>query len=589
MSLRSLVLFLALRAGVVALEHSESSDVCKDYGEAFDRVFTVSNEASYLNCSLVNQYVFDFLNTPYNITWYDLRSGHVVTEEEEGHVIKGTALLFLNSTMEHQGSYLCVVRTLENCYKQATVVIMDKAEVGECGRPRKGLQRLHEAVNGNLVCPLSEYARTADRFSIQWYKDCEILEESHKFIFMKDKSVLLVRNVSHDDAGFYTCRMTFELAGIKSEVAETIECEIIGQWLSRPQVTEPAKDDIKLALGSQLTKLCRVFVPGRSVEIYSAIPLWFVNGIYVPENTSDRIQQTHVNKQIVANGVWLERYLLVSKVLEEDFNKSFTCSSENHYGKSIGYFILHPADPDLRWPIGLLLTTMALLFIMGVLLYREFKVELVLAFRTLFPFFYESTDGDGKLYDAYVVYPRCQWDISSEAVEIFALKTLPEVLEERYGYRLFILTRDGLPGQAVADVVEHAMRHCRRLFLLYTVASLCCPEGAAWLEQQVGLHRALLDGSLTVVLLEMEELRDPSDLPESVRLLREKQGALQPWKRKEMNRWTCRWRRTEEVSEAGLALTSHSLSARFWREVRYNMPVRGKAKPHSRRKVLLAL
>ncbi|XP_026862636.2 interleukin-1 receptor type 1 isoform X1 [Electrophorus electricus] len=595
MSARPFVLLsLAWTVGVSAvgelvLNETVGQEVCKDYEETFDRVFTVPKEAAYLNCSLVNQYVFDFLNTPYNITWYDLRRGLVVTEEEEGRLIRGTSLLFLNSTMEHQGSYLCVVRTPESCYKQATVVVVDKAEVGECGRPRTALQRLQEAVNDNLVCPLSEYASAADRFSIQWYKDCELLQNSRRFMFMKDKLVLLVRNVSRDDAGFYTCRMTFVLAGVISEVAETIECEINGDWLSRPQVIEPAKEHIKVALGSQLKKLCRVFVPGQNTETHSTKPFWFMNGSSVPENPSDRIQQTPIIVRSVSNGVWSERSLLVSKVLEDDFNKSFTCWTENHYGMSIGYFTLHPTDPDLRLPVGLFLAMTALLFIMGVLLYRELKVELVLAFRTVFPFFYESTDGDGKLYDAYVVYPRFQWDTSSERVEIFALKTLPQVLEEHYGYRLFILSRDGLPGQAVANVVEHTMRCCRRLLLLYTTASLCRPEGMVWLEQQMGLHRVLVDGSLTVILLEMEEVKDPSGLPESVRLLREKQGALQAWKRKSMRRWTCWFRKTEEVSEAELALTSSPLPARFWRKVRYNMPVRGKAKPHSRRNMLLAL
>lgn len=56
-------------------------------------------------------------------------------------------------------------------------------------------------------------------------------------------------------------------------------------------------------------------------------------------------------------------------------------------------------------------------------------------------------DGDGKLYDAYVVYPRGQGDALSEAVETFVLKTLPQVLEGHFGYRLFILGRDSLPGQ----------------------------------------------------------------------------------------------------------------------------------------------
>lgn len=41
--------------------------------------------------------------------------------------------------------------------------------------------------------------------------------------------MLHVLHVSPSDAGFYTCRMTFNLTGVISEVAETIVCEVIGE------------------------------------------------------------------------------------------------------------------------------------------------------------------------------------------------------------------------------------------------------------------------------------------------------------------------------------------------------------------------
>lgn len=41
--------------------------------------------------------------------------------------------------------------------------------------------------------------------------------------------MLHVRQVSPNDAGFYTCRMTFNLSGIIGVVAETIECGITGE------------------------------------------------------------------------------------------------------------------------------------------------------------------------------------------------------------------------------------------------------------------------------------------------------------------------------------------------------------------------
>lgn len=65
------------------------------------------------------------------------------------------------------------------------------------------------------------------------------------------------------------------------------------------------------------------------------------------------------------------------------------------------FFNLLP-DSNLLLPIGLLVTTMTLLFIMGLLLYRVFKVELALLFRTLFPFLYTST---GTLNSRKPVFP----------------------------------------------------------------------------------------------------------------------------------------------------------------------------------------
>lgn len=57
---------------------------------------------------------------------------------------------------------------------------------------------------------------------------------------------------------------------------------------------------------------------------------------------------------------------------------------------------------------------------------------------------------DGKSYDAYVSYLHGdELDLSSTMT--FALQSLPAVLEERYGYKLFISGRDELPGEGKDD------------------------------------------------------------------------------------------------------------------------------------------
>ncbi|XP_046701564.1 interleukin-1 receptor type 1 [Silurus meridionalis] len=580
------LLFFTWIISVGAASHNESLEqgFCIDHGATFERVFAVPHEAALLDCELVKDIFLDYLNIPYNVTWYNQMTGLKFTGEENHVLLHGSSLMFLNISMEHQGHYLCIVRTPKECYKQVRVLVVEEMMSGACRRPQTALQRMHGQMNDNLRCPLSDFTSKVDSYSIHWYKGCELLQEGSRFHFTDNNLMLNVFKVSPNDAGFYTCKMIFNVSGVSSVATETIECDIVETRSKKPQMIEPTEDTLKIAPGSAINKACRVFLPGKGVQMM--IMSWDMKGNYVSSNTSERIHQEPLRELEVAEGWQVERILLVSQVLEKDFNLNFTCRAVNRRGTAVGYFVLQPADPDLILPIAFLATTILLLFVLGFLLYREFKVEFALLFRTLFPFLYPSSEGDGKLYDAYVVYPRIHGDTLSEAVEAFAVKTLPKVLEERYGYRLFILGRDNLPGQAMADVVEETMNLCRRLLLLYTGSSLTSSDGSSWLEQQAGFHQALLDDSLSVMLLEMEQLSDPSILPESLRLLRDKQGALQAWN-KQWN-WRCTSMK-EATEENEKSLSSFTLSARFWRKVRYYMPVRGKAKLHSKRKFLFTV
>lgn len=54
---------------------------------------------------------------------------------------------------------------------------------------------------------------------------------------------------------------------------------------------------------------------------------------------------------------------------------------------------------------------------------------------------------DGKIYDAYVLYPKSSKVTCSCVTDSFVLRVLPEVLERQCGYTLFIFGRDDLPGK----------------------------------------------------------------------------------------------------------------------------------------------
>ncbi|KAK2904665.1 hypothetical protein Q8A67_006464 [Cirrhinus molitorella] len=558
----------AAECAVIATKGPLGNESCVDYKEAFERFFSIPGEVAILQCPLDLNALFNATETAYNITWYEERTGSEITELEQSVILQKNQVFFFNVSMQHQGKYTCVVRTERACYKQATWLMVNEMTSENCVRPLTGHQQIDAHVNDLLSCPLRRYMKSVDSPSIQWYKNCELLQEDEKFARIKD--ILHIRNIHLDDAGFYTCKLTFRLGGVIREMGETIECVVDDSYLRKPQVIDPVNEIIKIEKGASFRKDCVVVV--RSTGIPMVEVIWKSEEGLISNLRSHRIHQEPMTEGQTDDGYRLVRTLSVSNITEDDFYLNFTCQAVSPRENPTGHVTLIPVDPDLFLFLGLPLGSVALLFVLVVLLCTLFKVELALWVRTVFPFLYKTTDGDGKQFDAYIAYPRVL-EGSSEKAEIFAMSTLPQVLEGQYGYKLFILGRDGLPGEAVVDVVQDALSRCRRLLLLYTASSLCSPEAQEWAEQQTGLYRALLENSLSIVLLELEEIREPLRLPHSVRLLKEKQGALQAWKRRK------RWAFMDRKSEGHM--TTFNPSARFWREVRYHMPIRGKAKATS--------
>uniref|UniRef100_A0A8C6XE28 Interleukin 18 receptor 1 n=1 Tax=Naja naja TaxID=35670 RepID=A0A8C6XE28_NAJNA len=151
---------------------------------------------------------------------------------------------------------------------------------------------------------------------------------------------------------------------------------------------------------------------------------------------------------------------------------------------------------------------------------------------------------DGKIYDAYVLYPK----ISSQAD--FVLKVLPDVLEKQCGYSLFIPGRDDLPGKALLNVVDETITQSRRLIMIL-VPGLPSLEEAP--EQYIAVYHALIPDGMKTILIEMSKTKDYSHMPESIRYIKQKQGAIR-WKGDIMKK------------------DSSSANSSFWKKVRYRMP-----------------
>ncbi|XP_051760891.1 interleukin-1 receptor-like 2, partial [Ctenopharyngodon idella] len=224
-------------------------------------------------------------------------------------------------------------------------------------------------------------------------------------------------------------------------------------------------------------------------------------------------------------------------------------------------FFSPASQKERNYWIGLGLV--ALVFLLGAVAFLC-RLDLVLAYRRLCP----SAAGcsDGKSYDAYVSYLHGD-QLSSSSAKTFAQHFLPAVLEDLYGYKLFISGRDDLPGEAVHEVVADRMSRSRRLIIVLTSQSCAASqtdttkkplvseygvrleESSSAYEQRVGLYDALVKQGLKVILVQVEDGVKEALLPESLRYICRTRGIL-------------RWRQNG----------SGHANRRFWKYMRYHMP-----------------
>lgn len=72
-------------------------------------------------------------------------------------------------------------------------------------------------------------------------------------------------------------------------------------------------------------------------------------------------------------------------------------------------------------------------------------------------------------------------------------------------------------------------------------------------EEQIAMYNAFVQDGIKVVLLELEKIQDYEKMPETIKFIKRKHGAI---------RWSGDFREG-----------SRSAKTRFWKNVRYHMPV----------------
>ncbi|XP_045741214.1 LOW QUALITY PROTEIN: interleukin-1 receptor type 1 [Mirounga angustirostris] len=486
------------------------------------------------------------------IIWYKNDSKTPISVEADSRIHQHEdKLWFVPAKVEDSGHYYCAVRNSTYCLKIKITIKFVQHEPNLCYNTEAIFtQRLPVAADGQLVCPYMEFFKDEKNElpKIEWHKDCKpLLLDNINFIGVTDR--LIIANVTAAHNGKYTCGTFYTYLGKQYRITRVIELMTIEEYKPvRPVIVSPANETVEAGLGSKLQLICNV-----SGHISDYV-YWKWNGSsiqdedsvlaeeYVPvENPSNRRRNTIIT------------ILNISEVESRFYLYPFTCVAKNTDGINSAYIqLIHPVPDFKKHTIGVFVM-LTVIITCSVFIYKIFKVDIVLWYRDSCYDFLPRKDSDGKTYDAYILYPKTLGEGSTSNSDIFVFKVLPEVLEERCGYKLFIYGRDAYVGEDIVEVTNENIRKSRRLIIILVpeASGLGCLGNSS--EEQIAMYNAFVQDGIKVVLLELEKIQDYEKMPETIKFIKRKHGAI---------RWSGDFREG-----------SRSAKTKFWKNIRYHMPV----------------
>ncbi|XP_034807924.2 interleukin-1 receptor-like 1 isoform X2 [Pan paniscus] len=497
----------------------------------------------------------------YTVDWYYSQTNKSIPTQERNRVFaSGQLLKFLPAEVADSGIYTCIVRSPTfNRTGYANVTIYKKQS--DCNVPD---YLMYSTVSGSeknskIYCPTIDlYNWTAP---LEWFKNCQALQGSR---YRAHKSFLVIDNVMTEDAGDYTCKFIHNENGANYSVMATRSFTVKDEqgFSLFPVIGAPAHNEIKeVEIGKNANLTCSACF-GKGTQSWAAV-LWQLNGTKITDFGEPRIQQEEGQNQSFSNGLaCLDMVLRIADLKEEDLLLQYDCLALNLHGlrrHTIRLSRKNPIDHHSTYCIIAVCSVFLMLINVLVIILKMFWIEATLLWRDIAKPY--KTRNDGKLYDAYVIYPRNYKSSTDGAsrVEHFVHQILPDVLENKFGYTLCIYGRDMLPGEDVVTAVETNIRKSRRHIFILTPQITHNKEFAY--EQEVALHCALIQNDAKVILIEMEALSEldmlqAEALQDSLRHLMKVQG-------------TIKWREDHIANK-------RSLNSKFWKHVRYQMPVPSK-------------
>ncbi|XP_057598690.1 interleukin-18 receptor 1 isoform X2 [Hippopotamus amphibius kiboko] len=384
-----------------------------------------------------------------------------------------------------------------------------------------------------IACEHSYYQKLANRTLL--YKNCGKIENN--------QNPFLRKNAEFKDQGYYTCMFLLHHNGKLFNVTKTFNITIVGDKSNIiPALLGPKLTPVKVELGKDVQLNCSALLNEKDVIYWN---IWKENG------KDPNVHEEEVMKIRTSEGKWLaSKTLRIENVNKKNLNFLYNCTAASKGGIDTKSFILLKKEDMVDIPghiftrgmiVAVLISVVVVCLVTVGFIYR---VDLVLFYRHFMG--RDETLADGKTYDAFVSYLKeCQPENGEE--HTFAVETLPRVLEKHFGYKLCIFERDVMPGGAVVDEIHSLIEKSRRLIIVLSKSYM---SNEVRYELESGLHEALVERKIKIILIEFTPVGDFTFLPQSLKLL--KSHRVLKWK----------------------ADKSLSYNSRFWKNLLYLMPAK---------------
>ncbi|XP_043987744.1 interleukin-1 receptor type 1 [Gambusia affinis] len=487
-----------------------------------------------------------------NITWYKNGSKVMNITTDETHRIHyhGGALFFLNISANDAGHYSArhIEASGECFYYHVKIEVFDETsrENLTYGSIRNSDQ------NKNIPCPqpVKDTCKTFNG-NFTWFKGKNLIPGQHK-------ERLWVNDATKDDEDIYTCLCTwthnhkvYNSSGSRRLVVLDPPC------FPNVTIVSPSSKEQLADEGSSVKLNCTVYCGINAARDCEAT--WLINGNPATQmdgyNETTKLQIEDPSKRTFSTAT-----LTIQRVSVKDFQHEFKCQGSGFYTVNSATLTLKQRESII--PLIISGTCVLLVAVFAAVLVKYFAIDLALLFRPYFP--PGRQNKDVKMYDAYVVYQTQSLDKETEdKLSNFVTKSLPSVLEDKCGYRLFIQGRDDIPGEDRVELVESCIKQSRRLMVILTPGS--GPEmvenptsdqtSVIGFDWQVGLHHVLVQREMSVILIQLGEMgpRGYAHLPPGLQHLIRQSAPI-------------RWSKGSQ--------TASKWNSRFWKRVRYLMPAR---------------